>query len=294
MAVALTAAGAPWLAIALLAIASWLVLDRLSRVWVDDAGGAKALEQKNRQLVESYSRVFALREQLASAEQLASVGQTAANVAHQVGTPLNLISGYVQLLKEEIGSQSPLNSRLLVIEEQVGKVTATVRTLLDRSRQVGRKSPTTAGELVERICEVIRPSLEAARITLHLVMPGAGAPILVDATNLELALLNLMTNAVDAMPDGGTLTIQLEQTTPARVHIEIADTGHGIAGDLLPRIFEPWVSTKSPARGTGLGLSIARDVVSAHGGSISVASEIGRGTAFTIELPADISRERTS
>jgi signal transduction histidine kinase len=286
------ALGAGWLALTVLAIASWLVLDAMSRVSAGDAGSANELEKKNRELVESYSRVFALREQLASAEQLASVGQTAANVAHQVGTPLNLISGYVQLLKEEVGPQSPLNARLAVIEEQIGKVTATVRTLLDRSRQIGRKSRTLAGELVERVCDAIRPSLDAAQIALALDMPGAHAPIVVDATNLELALLNLMTNAVDAMPEGGTLTVRLEQVTAARVRIEIADTGHGIANDLLPRIFEPWVSTKTPDRGTGLGLSIARDVVSAHGGSISVASEMGQGTTFTIELPADTSRER--
>ena len=94
------------------------------------------VQRRNEQLVESYSRVFALREQLANAEQLASVGQTAANVAHQVGTPLNLISGYVQLVKEEVGPDSPLLPRLALIEEQIAKVTATVRTLLDRSRQL--------------------------------------------------------------------------------------------------------------------------------------------------------------
>jgi two-component system NtrC family sensor kinase len=249
------------------------------------------VEQRNQQLVESYNRLFGLREQLASAEQLASVGQTAANVAHQVGTPLNLISGYVQLLKEELGPESPHLARLAIIEEQIAKVTSTVRTLLDRSRQMGRKTRTTAGELVTRVVEVMLPSLQAAHIKHEMDLPAGETPILVDATNLELSLLNLMTNAVDAMPSGGLLRISVLNGAPNRVRIEIGDTGHGIPSDLMPRIFEPWVSTKKPGRGTGLGLPIARDVVTAHGGSISVTSTVGTGTTFTIDLPSDAARE---
>lgn len=252
------------------------------------------VQRRNEQLVESYSRVFALREQLANAEQLASVGQTAANVAHQVGTPLNLISGYVQLVKEEVGPDSPLLPRLAVIEEQIAKVTATVRTLLDRSRQMGSKTRTTAGEIVNRVCEVMRPNLDASKIRLVVEGPDANTPILVDATNFELTLLNLMTNAIDAMPGGGTLTIRLERKNPTRIWIKVTDTGHGISAELLPRIFEPWVSTKKAGHGTGLGLPIARDVVAAHGGSIAVASEMERGTTFTIELPVDTGRDRPS
>jgi two-component system NtrC family sensor kinase len=249
------------------------------------------VEQRNQELVDSYNRLFGLREQLASAEQLASVGQTAANVAHQVGTPLNLISGYVQLLKEELGTASPHLSRLAIIEEQIAKVTTTVRTLLDRSRQMGRKTRTTAGELVTRVVEVMLPSLHAAHIKHEMDLPAGDTPILVDATNLELALLNLMTNAVDAMPSGGALRIRVMNGAPNRVRIEIADTGHGIPGDLMARIFEPWVSTKKPGRGTGLGLPIARDVVSAHGGTISVSSTVSSGTTFTIDLPSDAARD---
>jgi two-component system NtrC family sensor kinase len=249
------------------------------------------IDQRNQQLVDSYHRLFGLREQLASAEQLASVGQTAANVAHQVGTPLNLISGYVQLLKEELGVASPHAPRLAIIEEQIAKVTSTVRTLLDRSRQVGRKSRTTAGELVTRVIEVMLPNLQAARITHEMDLTGGNTPILVDATNLELSLLNLITNAIDAMPDGGTLRVRVQDDPPSRVRIEIRDTGHGVPADLLPRIFDPWVSTKKPGRGTGLGLAIARDVVSAHGGTIAVASTEGAGTTFTIDLPSDAARD---
>jgi signal transduction histidine kinase len=249
------------------------------------------IDQRNQQLVESYHRLFGLREQLASAEQLASVGQTAANVAHQVGTPLNLISGYVQLLKEELGASSPHAPRLAIIEEQIAKVTSTVRTLLDRSRQMGRKSRTTAGELVTRVIEVMLPNLQAAHITHDMDLSGGNTPILVDATNLELSLLNLVTNAIDAMPDGGSLRVRVLDDPPSRVHIEIHDTGHGVPTDLLPRIFDPWVSTKQPGRGTGLGLAIARDVVSAHGGTIQVASTEGVGTTFTIDLPSDAARD---
>lgn len=255
---------------------------------VDDA--TVELQQRNEQLIESYQRLFGLREQLASAEQLASVGQTAANVAHQVGTPLNLISGYVQLLKEDIGADSPHAGRLAIIEEQIGKVTTTVRSLLDRSRQIARKTRTSAAGLVTRVCEVMRPNLEAAGIALEVDTSGGDTPVLVDATNFELALLNLMTNAVDAMPKGGTLRVEVA-TRGGHVRVTVGDTGHGIPADLMPRIFEPWVSTKKPGRGTGLGLAIARDVVAAHGGSIAVSSTVGQGTTFTIDLPSDAARE---
>jgi two-component system, NtrC family, sensor kinase len=249
------------------------------------------LQQRNEQLVESYHRLFGLREQLASAEQLASVGQTAANVAHQVGTPLNLISGYVQMLKEDLGADSPHAARLAIIEEQIGKVTTTVRSLLDRSRQMGRRSRVAAGGLVGRVAEVMRPNLEAANIRLEVEAPGADTPILVDATNLELALLNLMTNAVDAMPKGGTLSVVVRETPQNKVRVEVSDTGHGISDELMTRIFDPWVSTKKPGRGTGLGLAIARDVIAAHGGTITVASTVGQGTTFTIDLPSDSARD---
>jgi signal transduction histidine kinase len=156
---------------------------------------------------------------------------------------------------------------------------------------MGRKTRTTAGSLVGRVCEVMKPNLDAAGIRLELETPAVDPPILVDATNLELALLNLMTNAVDAMPKGGVLRVMVADGASNRVRIDISDTGHGIPEDLQSRIFEPWVSTKKPGRGTGLGLAIARDVVSAHGGTISVVSAVGQGTTFTIDLPSDAGRD---
>jgi signal transduction histidine kinase len=243
------------------------------------------LRDRNAQLVESYQRVFALREALARADQMAAVGQTAASVAHQIGTPLNLISGYVQILMEEAGEASRSGRRLALVQEQIRKVTVIVRTMLDHARRTMPKVQTDAAQLVERVCEVARPKLDAAGVRLELSVDRHAPRINADAVQLELALLNLVTNGLDAMPAGGTLSAGVT-TTPAGVRLRIADTGTGIDPELLPRIFEPWVTTKGAGRGSGLGLSITREVVAAHGGTIAVSSRPGEGTEFTIDLPA--------
>lgn len=244
------------------------------------------LETRNVERVESYHRLLAAREQLAGAEQMASIGQTAANVAHQVGTPLNLISGHVQMLREELEGDADVVRRLAVIEEQISKVTATVRTLLDRSRRLGPRVRTSVDNLVRRVAEAVSPNLETAHIRLDLSLPAAPAEVVVDTVNLELALLNMVNNAVHAMPSGGRLAIGITAPSPTVVRISIADTGTGIAPDVLGHIFEQWFTTKPEGRGTGLGLSIAQDVVQSHGGRIAVSSEVGRGTTFTLDLPA--------
>lgn len=243
------------------------------------------LRAKNAELVESYGRVFALREALARADQLAAVGHMAASVAHQVGTPLNLISGYVQMIREDEGITPRATRRLEIVQEQIAKVTSIVRTMLDHARRSTPKEPTDISSLLRRVSDVARPKLDAQGVRLELDV--APVPlVMADAVQLELALLNLITNSLDAMPAGGVTSIAARQTADGRVRIEVADTGTGIPPDLLPRIFEPWVTTKEAGRGTGLGLSITREVVAGHGGTISVKSEVGAGSVFTVELPA--------
>lgn len=243
------------------------------------------LRASNAELVDSYQRVFALREALARAEQMAAVGQTAASVAHQVGTPLNLISGYVQMLMEEEGENSRISRRLEIVQEQILKVTTIVRNMLDHARRPMPRQPTSVGQMVERVCDVARPKLDASGVTLKVTIEREIPAVDADVVQLELALLNLITNALDAMPRGGTLSITVSASA-AGVHIEVADNGTGIAADLMPRIFEPWVTTKTAGHGTGLGLSITRDVITSHGGTIEVTSESGGGSTFTIDLPA--------
>ncbi|MDE3155698.1 MAG: HAMP domain-containing protein [Acidobacteriota bacterium] len=242
------------------------------------------LRGRNAELVDSYQRMFALREALARAEQLAAVGQMAASVAHQIGTPLNLVSGYVQMLMEEAGPQSRLRERLQIIEEQIQKVAAVVRSMLDRARPASPRVPVDLRALVQRVADVARPALEAAGVQLTLDAPVRESRVSADEVQLELALLNLISNSLDAMPSGGRLQIAMAEAD-GRARITIADSGTGIAADLLPQIFEPWVTTKPVGRGTGLGLSITRDVVVAHGGTIVAENRAEGGARFTVELP---------
>ncbi len=242
------------------------------------------LRERNAELVETYQRVFALREALARAEQLAAVGQTAASVAHQVGTPLNLISGYVQMLQEDASVDPRTARRLQIVQEQIAKVASVVRSVLDHSRRPGSRALTALGPVLTRVADVAKPKLASAGISLKLAISESLPPIWADSEELELAILNLVTNSLDAMPDGGTLTIRAVPSASG-ICIEVTDTGIGIPNELLPRIFDPWVTTKSAGRGTGLGLSITQDVIGRHGGTIAAASDPGRETRFTIELP---------
>ena len=244
------------------------------------------LRVRNQELVESYQRVFTLREALARAEQLAAVGQTAASVAHQVGTPLNLISGYVQIMQEDSAIDRKTARRLAIVQEQIGRVAAVVRTMLDHARRPDTRWPTALATLLARVADVARPKLDASHISLSLDVAADLPVIEANAQELELAILNLVNNSLEAMPEGGTLAIRAA-ADGAGVRIDITDSGSGIPPELLPRIFEPWITTKPVGRGTGLGLSITKDVVVRHGGTIHAASAPGR-TMFTITLPTQI------
>jgi two-component system NtrC family sensor kinase len=242
------------------------------------------LRDRNAQLVRSYESVLQLRETAARAEQLAAVGQTMANVAHQIGTPLNLVSGHVQLLKQAIVDPA-LQRRLTIVQEQIERVASTVRDLLERARPRTDRRAVSVGTILGRLGEMLRARLAATGVILEQHIAPDLADVAADETQLELALLNLVTNAIDAMPDGGTLIVA---ATPGAhgVRIQVRDTGTGIAPDVLAKVFDPWVTTKPAGRGNGLGLSITQEVITRLGGTITVASTPGEGATFTIDLPA--------
>jgi signal transduction histidine kinase len=245
----------------------------------------RELRKANRELLATAQRLFDARRELAQSQRLALAGQMAASVAHQVGTPLNLISGYVQMLQADQDPATPGAQRLRTIQEQIARVTAIVQSLLDRTRRPALTlAPLAPGALVHGLAELVRPSLAGHGIELTLEiaegLPAVGA----DRTQLEQALLNLVSNAVDAMPGGGRLTLGA-RPQDAGVAIVVQDSGDGIPPEDLPRVFDPLFTTKPPGKGTGLGLPILREVVEAHGGRVRLESRRGAGTTALVWLP---------
>jgi two-component system NtrC family sensor kinase len=242
------------------------------------------LRARNADMEDMYQRVFDLREALAKAEQLAAVGQAAANVAHQVGTPLNLVSGYVQILLADASLDTRTRRRLEMMQRQIEQVTGAVRGLLDRARRTVQRIEVEPAALIDRVLEIAQPRLDRNHVTVRVQAEPDLPRIEADTVQLELALLNLVTNAVDAMVEGGTLTLTLSRFSDG-VRLEVADSGPGVPENMMHTIFEPWVTTKPFGRGTGLGLAIARGVVGAHGGTITVSNRPPGGAVFTVELP---------
>jgi signal transduction histidine kinase len=226
-----------------------------------------------------------MREELWRARELATVGQTMANVAHQVGTPLNLVSAHVQLLQQELLGNTAAQRRLGIVSEQVTRVATTVRDLLDRVRPRAPERTLAPKPLLARLVENSQVLAGPQRVRVTLDAPDDLPPVNGDEVQLELALANLVANALDAMPYGGYLTVTC-RAQPGAVVVEISDSGAGIPPELMERIFEPWVTTKPPGHGTGLGLSITRDVVQRAGGTIAAEPREGGGTTFRVTLVA--------
>jgi C4-dicarboxylate-specific signal transduction histidine kinase len=245
------------------------------------------LSLRNAQLAASRNQLFAARESLARAERVAALGQVAANVAHQVGTPLNLVSGYIQMIRDDPRTDDRIRSRLQTVDTQIQHVTRVLRTMLVYARQPSGFEIVALSDIVERVREIAQPRLSGSNIRTEISVAEGLPPIRADVTQLEMALLNLITNALDAMPHGGTLSI----TATAHgedIRVEVADTGPGIPAEIMGRLFDPWLTTKPMGQGTGLGLAIVRDVIRAHGGSVSAhnQSTLSTGAIFVIDLPA--------
>jgi len=219
-------------------------------------------------------------------ERMAVVGKLAAALAHELNNPLGAIALFAQHALDSVRPRDPLHEHLGTVLRNAMLCKKIVRDLLEYARQ--RPPERREVPLVEIVADAERtlmPQAEACRVTLHREdVTESGARVYGDPDQLRQVLVNLGLNAIEAMPDGGRLTFRLDRTEDGRLRIAVVDTGVGILPEEQERIFTAFHTTKS--EGTGLGLTVARDLVAAHGGVLAVASAPGRGSTFTVVLPA--------
>ncbi len=226
-------------------------------------------------------------EQLRHAERLNVIGTLAAGVAHELGTPLNVIAGCAEFLDEEAPDET-VHRRTRMILDQVGKVSSIIRRLLDFGhRDTPARSRISLAEIAESATEMLRSTAgkHGATISLEIASP---ANVSGNAAELEQVVSNLILNGLQAMDDGGTVRVRVgtfSRDTLPMASISVEDSGRGIPADVVPRIFDPFFTTKGIGEGTGLGLSVSYGIVRDHGGSIDVSSVPGHGSRFVVLLP---------
>jgi two-component system sporulation sensor kinase A len=233
-----------------------------------------------------------LQEQLIERERLAALGRITGAIAHELGTPLNSVLGYTQLLANA-GISEEARRRLKIIESQVQRMTEIIKHYLSRTRGAPHTyRPVNLNELV--LETLVQLEIRCQQRHVHVMTElSESLPVLnADGTALQRVLINLLNNALDAMEAGGTITVTTGMTEPPEsprrgIVVKITDTGAGIPAELLPKVFNLFVTTKSEARGTGLGLAISQEIIRAHGGSIDISSQVGEGTCVRIVLPTE-------
>ena len=225
--------------------------------------------------------------QLIQSTKLAAIGELAANIAHEINNPLTSVLGFASYLAEQVAPGQPMREELDLIQEEAGRARDIVRDLLHFSRQ--REfipQITDLNTVLEQTLSMVRRQGALDAISLREEYAPGLAPVEIDVPRIKQVFLNLINNAVYVMKDrGGSLTIR-SQASGAMVQVEVTDTGTGIAPEHLDRIFEPFFTTKPEVSGTGLGLSVSLGIVQSHGGTIEVKSQLGKGSTFTVKLPA--------
>lgn len=261
-----------------------------------------ALATQTENLLRANTQLVEIKDKLARSERLAALGQLVASVAHEVGTPLHSIAWHVEALAEEPGITAEMQKRIDIIDEQLNRVVRIIQDLLSSTRQ--RKPEPTwypAERLVDPVVALIEPAYHAKGVTLQATL-AQPALVWADAEIIHQVLVNLLTNALAATSAGGQVTVMLS-TRPAtsedrerasvtgRVDLEtmalltVRDSGCGMPQEDVDRAFQAFFTTKAIGKGTGLGLFLSREAVLAHGGQLSLESDVGVGTTVTVALP---------
>lgn len=243
------------------------------------------LSAKNEQLETANLELFRSARQMSEMERLAAAGQTAAQFAHEVGTPLNLISGHVQLLQTSLPAESKDANRLKTISMQIERIENIVREMLDRARfGVSESKTLKLNDVLSKTFDAVEPTLQEANVELVKNLDANLPDISGDAEKLQQVFLNLVKNALDAMPDGGKLEVSTS-LEHHKVAVEFADNGVGMSEEVREHIFQPLFTTKERGRGTGLGLVVVKQILQNHDAEITVESKDGEGAKFKLYFP---------
>ena len=253
------------------------------------ANATAELKKRNQELRDLNAKLLKMQLELVQLERLAVAGQLTATFGHEVGTPLNLISGHVQLLIESFSDNDIILRKLTLVQSQIRRLSEIVRRLLDATRRPKLElASVNLNELIQNVGALIRPTLQTHGIQYVEILQPELPLIQADQKQLEQVLLNFINNSLDAMPNGGELTIETETGPENKVHIRVTDTGTGIRPEHLEKLFQPMFTTKEIGQGTGLGLSICQDIIKEHGGGIEVKAVPSEGATFIILLSSEV------
>ena len=272
--------------IALLAESFNAMLKSLRQMKADLQEWGRTLEEKVQQRTEELA---AMQARVAQSERLASLGMLAAGVAHEVNNPLGGILALTSLTVEDMPKDDPNRENLEEVIRQTERCRDIVKGLLEFSRQSkGKKEVVDLNKVLQDTLSLIGKQALFFNINVNCRLEPDLPPILADRSQFQQVFLNILMNAVQAMDERGTITVETRYRDAATsVEVAISDTGKGIPPAEIDRIFDPFFTTKEGGYGTGLGLSIAYGIVATHGGRISVQSEVGKGSIFTVRMPAE-------
>jgi two-component system NtrC family sensor kinase len=223
--------------------------------------------------------------QLAHTEKMAAVGTLAAGVAHEVNNPLGGVLTCLENMRADPANEEMRANYLALIQSGVERIQRTVANLLDFSRKRPlRLEPTSVGDCLRRVAELTAYQLRKAGVDVRFNLHPADPQVMADRSQMEQLFLNLVLNALQAMPDGGILTLHTG-VSDGHVYADVQDTGRGVPSEIRDRIFDPFFTTRGVGQGTGLGLAVSDSIVAAHGGRIEVTSHVGVGSTFRVRLP---------
>jgi PAS domain S-box-containing protein len=236
-------------------------------------------------LLDDITQRVRMEEQMLQNEKLTSLGLLAAGVAHEVNTPLAVISNYIQMLAKQIPADDPRQRTIERIVKQTFRASEIVNNLLNFSRTGAVEfSEIDLNAVLEETLSLVQHPFKTARVNVVRSYREKIPPVLGSTTRLQQVFLNLFMNARDAMPAGGMLEVRTAAYNGS-VEVEITDTGAGITPEHIHRIFDPFFTTKAIGKGTGLGLSVSYGIIKEHAGRVDVRSTPGKGTSFRLEFP---------